>query len=136
MRIVIDSNVLFSALIKDSYTRRLILGYSGKFLFPSYIFNELKKHEDELFVKSHMRREEFISLLQVILNKVAIVSPDAFNTYKEEAKALVKDIDPDDVVFVAVALYAQGIIWSDDKKLKSQKRVLVLSTKEIAQYLE
>ena len=29
MKIVIDSNILFSALIRDSLTRRLILNYDG-----------------------------------------------------------------------------------------------------------
>lgn len=34
MRIVMDSNVLFSALIKDSVTRRMILEYDRNFLVP------------------------------------------------------------------------------------------------------
>ena len=48
MKVVIDSNILFSALIKDSITRRLILEYDDFFLFPSYIFDEIEKHKDEL----------------------------------------------------------------------------------------
>ena len=47
MKIVIDSNVLFSALIKDSSTRKLILKYGGFFLFPSYIFEEMEKHKEQ-----------------------------------------------------------------------------------------
>jgi len=43
MNIVIDANILFSALIKDSKTREIILGYNGYFLFPFYIFIEMKK---------------------------------------------------------------------------------------------
>ena len=48
MRIVIDSNILFSALVKDALTRKLILEYKESFLFPSFIFEELEKHKDEL----------------------------------------------------------------------------------------
>jgi len=35
MNIVLDANVLFSALIKDSTTRRIILEYDGALLFPA-----------------------------------------------------------------------------------------------------
>jgi len=41
MEIILDSNILFSALIKDSYIRQIILEYEGYFLFPTYIFEEL-----------------------------------------------------------------------------------------------
>jgi len=44
MSIVLDANILFSALIKDSLTRKIILEYDGLFLFPEIIFEEMKKH--------------------------------------------------------------------------------------------
>ena len=43
MKIVLDSNILFSAIIRDSKTRELILEYSDSFLFPEYIFTELQE---------------------------------------------------------------------------------------------
>lgn len=48
MNIIIDSNVLFSALIRDSMSRRIIIEYDGFFLFPSFVFEEMKKHKDTL----------------------------------------------------------------------------------------
>ena len=54
MRIVIDSNILFSALIRNSKTRKLILEYEGFFLFPNYIFSEMQRHKYELIAKSGM----------------------------------------------------------------------------------
>lgn len=48
MNIVIDSNIIFSALIKDSIKRSLILRYEGSFLFPSFIFEELEKYKSYL----------------------------------------------------------------------------------------
>jgi len=56
LNIVIDSNVLFSALIKDSLTRKMILLSTGTFLFPSFIFDELEKHKGELEEKSGMEK--------------------------------------------------------------------------------
>lgn len=48
MNVVIDSNVLFSALIKDSTTRRVILEYGGLFLFPALLLDEAQEHLNEL----------------------------------------------------------------------------------------
>jgi predicted nucleic acid-binding protein len=55
MNIVIDSNILFAALLKDSKIRNIILNYEGYFIFPAYIFEELIEHKEELIKKSKLR---------------------------------------------------------------------------------
>ena len=57
--IVIDSNVLFSAMIRNSVTRKLILEYDGKFLLPEFVFEEMEKHKHEIQRKSGLKIEEF-----------------------------------------------------------------------------
>lgn len=137
MNVIIDSNSLFSALIKDSGTRRIILEYDGFFLFPSFIFVELQKHKAELLKKSGMQEEDFNMLLQLILKKVIIIPNEVLIPYKKEAFEIVKNIDPDDVLFVASALaYPNSIIWSNDGKLKKQSKIKVLNTKEIIKLLK
>jgi len=132
LKIVIDSNILFSALIKNSVTRKMILEYDGFFLFPSFIFEELEKHKTELLKKSGMKRKSFETLLNLLLQKVLIVSTDVLFQYKTQAYELVKDIDPDDTLFIACALtYPESIIWSDDKKLKQQHKINILNTVEM-----
>ena len=137
MNIIIDSNALFSALIKNSKTRRIILEYDGLFLFPSFIFIEMQKHEDELLEKSGLSIEDFKKLLRLIIKKVVIVPNEVLVPYKNEAYDIVKNIDPDDALFVACALaYPNSVIWSDDKKLKRQTKVKVLNTQEISIFLK
>lgn len=136
MKIVLDSNVLFSALIKDSTTRKLILEYNKFFLFPSYIFEEMEKHKGELLKKSRMNKEDFDKLLEIILKKVLIVPEELLKANKNEAIGIVKDIDLDDAVFIACALaYPESVIWSDDKKLKRQNKVKILNSTEMMKYL-
>lgn len=136
MQIVIDSNVLFSALIRDSHTRKIILEYDEFFLFPSYIFEELEKHKDELLSKSKMSLEECDSLLDILLGKVVIVLSEMLDRHYDVAYDIVKEIDPNDVLFVACALaYPGSIIWSEDKNLKRQSKVMVLNTKEITRII-
>jgi predicted nucleic acid-binding protein len=96
--------VLFSALIKDSLTRRIILDYDGTFLFPSVIFEEMEKHKGELLKKTEMNTKEFELLLHILLRKVRIIPTDVLFPYKKKAYEIVKDIDPDDTLFIACAL--------------------------------
>jgi predicted nucleic acid-binding protein len=132
LNIVIDSNILFSALIKDSVTRGLILLYKGEFLFPSFIFEELEKHKDELLQKSKMKPEHFNVLVFLLLQKMRIVPADILQPYRKVAYETVKHIDPNDSIFIACALaYPYGILWSDDKKLKEQHLIPVINTKEM-----
>jgi len=132
MKIVLDSNILFSALIKDSKTRRIILEYDGLFLFPQYIFEEMEEHMDELLQKSKLPKQDFNALLSILLKKVAIVPNEVLLPHKKKAMDIVKNIDKDDALFIACALaYSESVIWSNDKKLKTQKVVGVLNTEEI-----
>ena len=136
MNVVIDSNILFSALIKDSITRKLILEYDEFFLFPEYIFEEMEKHKEELFKKSRMNIEDFNKLLQLLLQKVVIVPNEVLYSRRKEAVEIIKDIDPNDAIFLACALaYPDTILWSEDKRLKMQTKIKVLNTKEIKELL-
>lgn len=137
MNIVIDSNILFSALIKNSITRRLILEYDDYFLFPLYIFEELEEHKDELRMKSRLSRSDFNNLLGLLLTKVHTIPNEALEKHRETAHKLVEDIDIDDAVFVACTLaFPESILWSDDKKLKQITKITVVNTKEIAKMLK
>ena len=137
LRIVIDSNILFSALIRDSTTRRLILEYDGYFLFPAIIFEEAEKHKSELLKKSGMNEDEFNRILGLILRKVMIVPSEILNSYYKEALEISERIDINDTLFFACALaYPNSIIWSDDKNLKNQAKIRVLNTLEIINILK
>lgn len=114
----------------------MILDYNGTFLFPSYIFEEMEKHKKELQMKSKMTPKEFNLLLSYLLRKVLVVPTNSLIQYKKQAYNIVKDIDPDDVLFIACALaYPQSFLWSDDKKLRRQSIVPVLNTREMYYYL-
>ncbi len=132
MNIILDSNALFSALIKNSVKRKLILEYEGTFLFPGQIFIEIEKYKDYLLKKSKMNSEEFNDLLQLLLEKVLIIPNEALDKYINEAWELIKEHSPEDAMFIACGLaHENSILWSDDKRLKLQNKVKVLNTKEI-----
>ena len=136
MRIVIDSNILFSALVKDALTRKLILEYKESFLFPSFIFEELEKHKDELRRKSKMTNNEFSLLLKVLLEKMEFIPEEKLDPYIDDAFKIIKKIDENDVLFFASVLaFPESVLWSDDKRLKKQSQVIIMNTTEFMLFI-
>ena len=136
MRIVIDSNILFSALVKDALTRKLILEYEESFLFPSFIFEELEKHKDELRRKSKMTNNEFSLLLKVLLEKMEFIPEEKLDPYIDDAFKIIKKIDENDVLFFASVLaFPESVLWSDDKRLKKQSQVIIMNTTEFMLFI-
>lgn len=132
MKIILDTNILFSALIKDSTTRKIILEYEGKFLLPEYIFDEMKKHQEMLYQKTKLERKDFEQLLQVILDKVTVVPTETLIPHRELACKIMENIDINDALFIACGLaYPGSAIWSDDKDFKKQQIIPTVNTREI-----
>lgn len=44
MKLVIDTNILISALIKNSVTRELLLFPTMEFMLPEYALEEIENH--------------------------------------------------------------------------------------------
>ena len=66
MKLVLDSNIIFSTLIKKSKTRDILLSDLFELYAPEYIFNELTKHKEILVRKSKLDREDWMNT-QVLL---------------------------------------------------------------------
>src|SRR3989338_2505530 len=130
MDLVVDANVLFSALIKESFSFNLL--FNGKFhLFtPEYIFTELEKHKEEILNKTERLEEEFFRLLETLKRRVIIVPLEELLPYVEEAEKITPD--PDDMTYFALALKLNCAIWSNDKKLKVQDKIKVYNTHELS----
>src|SRR3989344_1779740 len=132
MYIVVDSNIFFSALLKEGITRKLIIESNEKLIIPEYFFNEVKEHEKEIISKTELNFNEYTELSGLLLKHINVISNEVILPYREEAIEIVKNIDIDDALFVATALaFKDAIIWSNDKKLKKQNRIKIISTSEM-----
>ena len=136
MNIIVDTNVLFAALIRNSETRKLILSYNDKFLCPEYFFIEFEKHKLDIFLKSGSSYNDFDKLYFLLMEQIYIVPHTSIKAHIPKAVELVKDIDEDDILFIATALaYPKSILWSNDAALRRQNVVHVMNTKEIRKIL-
>ena len=75
MRFIIDTNILLSALIKDSTTRKVIVKSGWDFYYPEMSFHEVRKYKELVLKKSGMSEKDYNKLLECILEHVNIV-PD------------------------------------------------------------
>ena len=104
MNLVIDTNILFSALIKDSITRKVLIKSGWKFHYPEMSFHEIHKYKMLVLEKSGMEEVEYTKLLSYLLVHVNIVPEEKTKQKLKEAREILGKIDPDDVVFLATAL--------------------------------
>jgi len=132
MMLVIDSNIMFSALIKDSVTRKIIMETKERLLLPYYFFEEYEIYREVIIKKARIPKKDIDIALDKMLSKIEIIPREKLLENAKEAFELVRDIDMNDTPFVACALAHPGsAIWSDDAHLKKLKGIKVLNTKEI-----
>ena len=82
MDIVIDANVIFSALIKNSFSYNIIFSDKFRIFTPEYMFAELEKHKEEIIDKTERTSEEFFRLIEIFdvlsgLKALPLVDPFA-----------------------------------------------------------
>jgi len=132
MKLIIDTNIIISALIRDSISRRIIVKSEWKFYYPEKAFHEIEEHKNLILKKSGMKETEYIQLLSYLLNHIIIVPENQVRNKLKEANNTMGKIDIDDVVFLATALSLQDSrIWSDDADFDKQNKVKVLKTKDV-----
>ncbi len=129
MDVVVDANILFAVLIKDSFSCNLL--FSGKFnLFtPEYIFTEFEKYKEEILEKTERTTEDFFRLINILKRRIILVPLEELTEFVKEAENI--SPDPKDVVYFSLALKLNCPIWSNDKKLKEQDRIKVYPTHEL-----
>lgn len=130
MRLVIDTNILISALIKDSVTRELLLFSSREFLLPEYALEEVEAHKSNISKGSCLNENEIDIVLSILLENITIVPASEIKPYLKKAQEIIGSIDPLDVPFVALAVENDGI-WSNDRHFKSIKGVKVWKTSNL-----
>lgn len=133
MILVIDANVLFSALIKNSLTAELIFNQDIQLHTCEFIIEEFFKHEKEIMKKTHRTREQFITIMHQLRDIINIIPEEEYSKLMDEAEKF--SPDPNDAIYFALAMKLNASMWSNDKRLKKQDRVKVYQTSEVLQLL-
>ena len=132
MKIIIDLNVLFSAMIRDSTTRTIIVNSEFEFYFPEPSLHKIRKYKEYVLEKTGFSEEEYSQLLRLLFKYIKIIPTEQIEKNWDKAMQIMAHIDEEDVTFIASALeLSDAIIWSDDKDFDKQQKIVVFKTEEI-----
>ena len=132
MKIVVDVNIILSALIRDSITRKIILNSLFEFYFPEPSLHKIRKYKNYILEKSGLADDGYGKLMETLFKYIRLVPTEEIEKNWDEAKKIMEHIDEEDVVFIATALSLKdSIIWSDDRHFERQDKVKVLKTADM-----
>jgi predicted nucleic acid-binding protein len=136
MKLVIDANVVISALIADSKTRELIVTLEPELLTPAFVYDEIENYEELIVEKSGMEPDRVAQFIDLLFEYIEVVPADDFNPGIEAADRAIGDTDHDDVLYLACALVSDAAIWSDDSDFDEQNLVERYLTSDVIDSFE
>ena len=139
LRIVIDTNILIGALVRDtSFKARLLKNKRVLFFFPDYGLVEIEKFREYICSKREKdtTAPSFDYAIKFLLESVTVVPRQLYQDQIPRAYILMEKIDPKDSPFLALALHLECPLWSDDTHLKRQSLVPCYSTQEFSGLLD
>ncbi len=128
MKIVLDTNIILSALIKDSLTRKIIKSAEFEFFAPSFSLSEINKYKKYVCEKSLLTEKQFDVLLKNLFESIDIVPISFYENHLDDSKKLISDVK--DVPFLACAIALSADIWSDDMDFQKQKKIKIYTTQD------
>ncbi len=139
MRIVVDTNIIFSGLLNSSGKIGDLLFNSHKiFQFYSceYMHFEIEKHKNKLLKISKLTPKQLDESSYQLFKRITFINESLIpeKTWKQ-AEKLVENFDVDDTDFVALTKHVKGYLWTGDKVLYNGLKKLdfknVITTSEL-----
>jgi predicted nucleic acid-binding protein len=132
MRLVVDTNVLLSALLTGSVTRSIILFGKHKLYYPKEAIPELEACEKAMVSKGRISAQGLKFIKAELFKRIELVPAGGFPEDAEAAEKVMSRIDKSDAIFLALALSIPDCaIWSNDKHLHMQKKVPAIRTEQL-----
>ena len=136
MKLIVDSNRIVAALIKDSYSRKILLHGNLELLTIQVSEKDIEKYKQDILKKAKLTEYQFNLIYERLQEKFTHLDDGIIETKMKEAKKIMDPIDKDDTPFIAAALATKSAVWSDDKHFEKQDKVKILKTKELIKLLQ
>ncbi len=132
MKLIVDTNRIIAALIKDGLARAIVSSKNIEFYTPDYVLDEVKKHFDYIIRKSGMTKENIELLFLLFMQNIRTILDKEIKVKIKEAIKIMKDIDINDAPILACALAMPNDgIWTEDKHFEQQNIIKVWKTKDL-----
>jgi predicted nucleic acid-binding protein len=139
MKIVVDSNIVFSAMLNTKSRIGQIITIGTKH-FEFYSVNLLKteifNHKTKIQELAGFDDTEFEVVYSLVTAKIRFVDEILLSNIEiERALKLTKDIDEDDTLFVALTNHLKAKLWTGDQKLEkglnAKEYYRIISTRDL-----
>ncbi len=122
MRIIVDANIIFSAILNtDGKIGDILLNSHNVFEFiaPRFLKEEIRKHHKKIIDITGYSNSELLEIEDKVYKPISFLSEVHVPlSIRKSANHLVKDIDQKDVLYIAFVKYFRCKLWSGDKALK------------------
>jgi len=144
VKIVVDTNIVFSAILNSSSRIGKILIHSKdhfQFYTCNFLKTEIRKHRSKLQKRTGLLTEEIEELESLVIQNITFINevliPEKILVATE---TMLKEIDLNDTPFVALTRHLKAKLWTGDKQLisglKSKNFKNIITTAELSKLLD
>lgn len=73
MKLVIDTNIIISALIREGITRKMLLLPGIKLVTPEITFKEIENHIELIATKSKLSKDNILRILDILKKNIKTI---------------------------------------------------------------
>lgn len=144
MKIIVDTNIVFSAILNsNSRIGKILLNSKEHFQFftCNYLKDEIQRHRNKLLKITRLTKDEIIELEELLTRKITFIDERLIPpSILAKTEVQLKAIDTNDTVFVALTKHLQGKLWTGDmqlyKGLKAKRFKDIILTSELSLLLD
>jgi len=136
MELVVDANVLVAGFLRSATTRELLLDERLGLWAPEHGLTEAEKVLSSPRLRQRLgglSLAEVRSLLVQLTARIRVLPVSAYQRHLSRAQHVAPHAE--DAPYLALALYLNLPLWSNDAELKTQRLVPVYSTEDVLSLL-
>ena len=144
MKIIVDTNIVFSAILNsNSRIGKILLNSKEHFQFftCNYLRTEIQRHRNKLLKLTKLTEDQLLELEDLITQHITFIDERLIpQDLLIKTEIQLKAIDPDDTVFVALTKHLEGKLWTGDLQLynglKAKRFKDIILTSELSLLLD
>ena len=121
MKIIVDTNIVFSAILNsNSRIGKILLNAKEHFQFftCNYLKVEIQRHQTKLLRITKLTEDQLSELEELITQPITFIDERLIpKDLLIKTETQLQSIDPNDTVFVALTKQLEGKLWTGDMQL-------------------
>lgn len=144
MKIIVDTNIVFSGILNSSSRiGKILISSKNHFQFFTcdFLKQELVKHKEKLLKLTKLNFLELEELEKLVTANITFINESLIQDKDfVKSRELLEKIDINDIPFVALTLNLEGTLWTGDKiliqGLRTKGFTRVINTVELSKILD